>query len=166
MVINGNAQGSILVDKTTAAIPSGGVGNAVSADEAIGALAVIGSGGVLAAADAAGMPLSVPIPFQNKIVLIEHTRIAGTTHISGIDELAAQLEVGADLRLEREPTNMADEWAIKVFAGESRIGYVPADCNEILARLMDGGKVLSGKLTGKQKVGNWNKLHMEVSLDD
>ena len=50
-----------------------------------GMLAIIGAGAVIAAADAAGMPLSVPMPFQNKIVLLEDTRVAGTTHIQGID---------------------------------------------------------------------------------
>lgn len=130
------------------------------------ALATIGAGGIMSAADAAGASLSVPIPFQNKIVLIEDTRVAGTTHVHGIDEIAGKLEVGAGLRLEREPGNLADTWAIRVFAGDECIGYVSADCNEILARLMDGGKALSAKLTGKEKVGNWNKLHMEVSLDD
>ena len=131
-----------------------------------GMLATIGAGAVIAAADAAGMLLSVPMPFQNKIVLLEDTRVAGTTHIQGIDAVVHTLAVGAELRLEREPGNLADAWAIRVFAGSDRIGYVPADCNEVLARLMDGGKVLSAKLTGKEKVGNWNKLHMEVSLDD
>ena len=131
-----------------------------------GMLATIGAGAVIAAADAAGMPLSVPMPFQNKIVLLEDTRVAGTTHVQGIDAVVHTLAVGAELRLEREPGNLADVWAIRVFAGSDRIGYVPADCNEVLARLMDGGKVLSAKLTGKEKVGNWNKLHMEVSLDD
>lgn len=132
----------------------------------MGALATIGAGGVLAAADAAGASLSVPMPFQNSIVLVEHTRVAGTSHVHGIDAIVEQLEVGATLRLEREPGNLADAWAIRVFAGDVRIGYVPADCNEILARLMDGGKALSAKLLGKEKVGNWNKLHMEVSMDD
>lgn len=131
-----------------------------------GALATIGASGVIAAADAAGKPLSVPVPFQSKIVLVEDTRVAGTTHIHGIDALVEQLEVGMDLRLEREPGNLADCWAIRVFAGDERIGFVPADCNEVLARLMDGGKALSAKLTGKEKLGSWNKLHMEVSLDD
>ena len=130
------------------------------------ALATIGAGGLISATEAAGAPLSVPIPFQNKIVLIEDTRVAGTTHVHGIDGIVAKLEDGADLRLEREPGNMADAWAIRVYAGEERIGYVPADCNEVLARLMDGGKALSAKLTGKEKLGTWNKLHMEVSLDD
>lgn len=130
------------------------------------AITAIGAGGLIAAATAAGTPLSVPVPFQSKIVLIEDARVAGTTHVRGIDEIAEHLEVGMDLRFEREPGNLADYWAIKVYAGDDRIGFVPADCNEVLARLMDGGKALSGKLTGKEKLGTWNKLHMEVSLDD
>ena len=130
------------------------------------AIALIGAGGIIDAASAAGAPLSVPVPFQNKIVLIEETRVAGTTHVSGIDAIVEGLEVGMDLRFEREPGNLVDYWAIKVYAGDERIGFVPADCNEVLARLMDGGKALSAKLTGKEKLGNWNKLRMEVSLDD
>ena len=133
---------------------------------AAGAIAIIGAGGVIAAASAAGAPLSVPVPFQSKIVLIEDTRVAGTSHVKGIDGIVEGLEVGVELRFERDPGNLADGWAIKVYAGVERIGYVPADCNEIIARLMDGGKAVSGILTGKEKVGNWNKLHMEVSLDD
>lgn len=130
------------------------------------AIAAIGAGGIITAAEAGGAGLSVPVPFQNKIVLYDNLRIAGTTHVHGIDGIAERLEVGMDLRLERDPGNLADSWAIKVYAADERIGYVPADCNELLARLMDGGKALSAKLTGKEKVGNWNKLHMEVSLDD
>lgn len=130
------------------------------------ALATIGAGGIISAAGAAGAPLSVPVPFQSKIVLIEDVRVAGTTHVHGIDAIVESLDIDADLRLEREPGNLADAWAIKVYAGSERVGYVPADCNEILARLMDGGKALSAKLTGREKVGTWNKLHMEVSLDD
>ena len=130
------------------------------------AIALIGAGSIIDAAGSAGSTLSVPAPFQNRIVLIDETRVAGTTHVHGIDRIVEGLEVGMDLRLEREPGNLVDRWAIRVYAGTERIGYVPADCNEVLARLMDGGKALSAKLTGKEKLGTWNKLHMEVSLDD
>ena len=130
------------------------------------AITTIGAGGVIAAASATGTPLSIPVPFQSRIVLIEDTRVAGTTHIPGIDDIVERLEVGADLRFQRQPDNIADRWAIRVYAGDDRIGFVPADCNEVLARLMDGGKALSGKLTGKERLGTWNKLYMEVSLDD
>lgn len=129
-------------------------------------IVAIGAGGIVSAAEAAGAPLSVPIPFQNRILLFEDIRVAGTTHIREINSVVEGLEIGADLRLEREPRNLADTWAIKVFAGESRIGYVPADCNKLLALLMDGGKAISARLTSIEKVGDWNKLHMEVGLDD
>ena len=139
----------------------------VVANEKVGgAISLVGAGGIIDAANAAGASLSVPMPFQNRIVLIEDARIAGTTHIRGIDGIVEGIEVGMELRLEREPGNLADCWAIRVFAGDDRIGFVPADNNEVLARLMDGGKALSAKLTGKEKIGSWNKLHMEVSLDD
>lgn len=138
----------------------------LSEAEAATALAAIGAGSIIAAADAAGASLSVPMPFQNRIVLIEHARIAGTARIRDIDKISESLAMGAALSLEREPGNLADCWAIKVASGGSPIGYVPADCNEILARLMDGGKALSASLTGKETTGKWTRLYMEVSLDD
>lgn len=155
--VSSNLPGGVVVDMAEKAYGPGG--------EAAGVLAAIEKGG-LASLQAGGPSLSVPVPFQSKIVLIEDTRVAGTTHIHNIDAIAEGLEVGMDLRLEREPGNLADAWAIRVYANDVRIGYVPADCNEILARLMDGGKALSARLTGKEKLGRWNKLHMEVSLDD
>lgn len=131
-----------------------------------GMLAPVGAGGIISATSAAGTPLSVPVPFKSKIVLLEDVRIAGTTHIFDIDAIVDRLETDMELRLVREPDNLVDGWAIRVFAGEDKIGYVPADCNEILARLMDGGKALCAKLIGKEVIGTWNKLRMEVSLDD
>ena len=83
-------------------------------EKAGGSISLVGAGGIIDAASAAGAPLSVPVPFQNRIVLIEDTRIAGTTHIRGIDGIVEGLEVGMELRLEREPGNLADCWAIRV----------------------------------------------------
>ena len=134
--------------------------------DAAGALATIGAGALIGISETAGTSLSVPIPFENPITLIEETRVAGTTHVPRIDAIVAELKCGCELRLQREPDNLADPWAIKVLAGEERIGYVPADCNEILARLMDGGKALSAKLRSKERIGSWHKLTMEVRLDD
>ena len=130
------------------------------------AITVVNAGSILAASDAQGTPLSVPVPFQNEIVLFEDMRIAGTTHIDDIDDIVDELPLESKLRLVREKDNLVDCWAIRVFVGESPIGYVPADCNEVLARLMDGGKALSATLVSKEKLGRWNKLHMEVILDD
>ncbi len=118
------------------------------------------------AAVAQGAGLSIPMPFEQKITLIPDTRVAGTTHIDNIDEIVAGLKVDDELELLRERDNRIDAYAIRVRAHGVPIGYICADCNEILARLMDGGKKLSAKLTSIEKVGRWNKLGLEVYLDD
>ena len=133
--------------------------------ENTGALVVIPTTALGTAPD--GSPgLSVPMPFANRIVLIDNTHVAGTTHIHDIGSIVAQLSEGQELDLVRDTNNTQDAWAIRVLAGSTRIGYVPADRNEILARLMDGGKKLGARITGMELLGNWHKIHMEVYLDD
>ena len=84
-----------------------------------------------------------------------------------VDEIQDSRSIAlVDDRLLREPGNLADTWAIKVFVGDVRIGYVPADRNEILARLMDGGKRLSAEVVDHELVGTWHKVTMGVWLDD
>lgn len=104
--------------------------------------------------------------FENRILLYEDVAIAGTTHIHDIDRIVKNIKIDSRLRFERDPENLHDRWAIKVFAENERIGFVPCDTNEILSRLMDGGKRVFGKLVDTERLGTWNKLHMEVYLDD
>lgn len=47
-----------------------------------------------------------------------------------------------------------------------RIGYVSCECNEFVARLIDGGKSVEGRLTDKEQIGSWTRLVMEVVLND
>ena len=129
------------------------------------ALSLVASGALGGAAEA-GAGLSIPVPFANRIVLLEDAHIAGTTHIRNIDELATGLESGYELELVRDTTNTQDAWAIRVLADGAKVGFIPADRNEVLARLMDGGKKLGATVTGKERLGNWHKIHMEVYLDD
>ncbi|MDO4401082.1 MAG: HIRAN domain-containing protein [Coriobacteriia bacterium] len=118
------------------------------------------------AGDAPGAALQVPMPFSQHIVLVEDIHVAGTTHVADIDEIVSDVQVGHELVFERDPGNSYDCWAIRVFAGGRRVGYVPCDCNEILARLMDAGKRIAGQVTAKERIGAWHKIHMEVYLDD
>lgn len=110
--------------------------------------------------------LSVPLPFESKIVLFERVRIAGTTHAPEIDTIMEAIAENATLRLVREPENQADKWAIRVEYGGKKIGYLPADKNELVARLMDGGKSLEATLIEHEQQGNWWKVYVEVSLID
>lgn len=110
--------------------------------------------------------LSVPVPFESKIVLFESVRIAGTTHTPNINDVIDRIPEDALLRFVREPDNQADPWVIRVEYDGRKIGYMPADKNELIARLMDGGKTLHGSLLERSLQGNWRKVYMEVSLID
>ncbi len=104
-------------------------------------------------------------PFAREIMLIE-CHIAGTSYrdIKGIEPTLA---VGSLLVLKREPDNAHDALAIMI-ADETghHLGYVPRVKNEALARLMDAGKLLFGKLEKKEWVGDWLKVEMRVFMRD
>lgn len=113
-----------------------------------------------------GNGISIGMPFPTTIVLHEDIVVAGTTHVADLATILEDVELPADVRFVRDPDNLHDAWAIKVMLGSSRIGFVPCDANEVLARLMDGGKRIEGTLFEKEIIGKWTKLHMEVKLVD
>ncbi|MBQ6395813.1 MAG: HIRAN domain-containing protein [Atopobiaceae bacterium] len=140
-------------------------------DEAINnALATIGGGAgtVLSLIHGkGGTSFDVPKPFSEPVLLVSDTRVSGTTHIDGIEGISEMLQEGDRLRFERQPQNRFDEWAIAVYdSRDNRIGFVPADINEIPARLMDAGKRLFGKVTSVEQRGSWQRIGMAVYLDD
>lgn len=128
------------------------------------ALAQLVQGGQLGTLGAGS--LSVPMPFENRIVLHESIRVAGTTHVADIDKVVGSMAEEETLTCRREPHNRADQWAIRLESKGHKVGYIPADCSELLARLMDGGKVLEAVVLDREKRGNWWRIHVEVSLFD
>ncbi len=129
----------------------------VSADELRGlAIAIKREGG----------GLTVPMPFVREIFLIE-CRIAGTTHVEDIDQKTALLAEGSILKFMREADNKFDSLAIPILnEQDERIGYVPREKNEVLARLMDGGKLVFGQVQSKELIGDWVKIVIKVFLKD
>ena len=117
-------------------------------------------------ANETGESLNAGMPFPTTITLCEDVMVAGTSHIVGIDDVLDSIELPADVKLVRDAGNLHDRWAIKVMHEGKRLGFVPCDVNEILARLMDGGKKLTGTVFEREVRGQWNKLHMEVTLVD
>ncbi len=110
--------------------------------------------------------LDIVTPFSQEIFLIE-VHIAGTTHIDNIDVLEPKLIEGVEVQFFREPDNQYDSKAIVVKDKDgNKLGYIHRDKNEILSRLMDAGKLLYGKVKGKEKIGEWTKIEMEVFLKD
>jgi len=76
------------------------------------------------------------------------------------------LKPGQMYRMVREPANKFDKFAIEIFFEDYKLGYVPAAQNEIVARLMDAGKMFFCKLIQKEWRGSWLKLETEIYMKD
>lgn len=104
-------------------------------------------------------------PFAKEIFLIE-THVAGTSHVP-IRQIEPTLIPSASLVLRREPANPHDKLAILILTGEGeKLGYIPRDRNEVLARLMDAGKFLFARLESKEWQGDWLHVSARVFLRD
>lgn len=124
-----------------------------------------GSGVVSLLHGTGGLP-DIPKPFERDIYLFD-TRVAGTSHIEGIEELEPHLNVDDKLEFFREPDNQYDDKAIAIKNTDGvKIGYVPKADNVIFARLMDAGKLLFGKVTAKEIRGSWLRIDIKVFLHE
>ena len=111
--------------------------------------------------------MEISAPFAQKVLIVEHARIAGTSHHGDNEEVLMGLEIDSELTLLREPSSRYDPWSIRILTSAGRmLGYMPADVNEILARLMDAGKRLFAKVSDKDSSDTWTKVYMDVFLDD
>lgn len=110
--------------------------------------------------------MTLPTPFERDIYLFD-TYVAGTTHIAGIEVLAASLREGDRLVFYREPDNPHDPQAIRIETlEEKKIGYVPRRDNVVFSRLMDAGKLLFATVEEKEMRGNWLKVDIKIYLHE
>ena len=88
-------------------------------------------------------------------------------------EVADMLETGLMLRLNREPHNRWDHSAIEVYAGEAKLGYIPRNENQTIARLMDNGIRMKACITeldpeafpyGSVKMEVWYEQAAEIAM--
>lgn len=100
-------------------------------------------------------------PFTREIFLLDIT-VAGTTFCKKINELAPLLVEGTILKMQRDPDNKHDEYAIGIYLDHDRIGWVPRDLNLIVARLMDAGKAFVCRVTGTKWKNEWLKIDAKV----
>ncbi|MEX1010833.1 MAG: HIRAN domain-containing protein [Balneolaceae bacterium] len=82
-------------------------------------------------------------------------------------EVETDLRRGKQLQLRREPENLHDEYAIEVYFGQHKSGYINRADSAVLALLMDQGIELrawimemgrSGYVSQKVKVVVWMNL--------
>lgn len=105
------------------------------------------------------------LPFVQEIFLLE-CHVAGTSHCD-LEEVEKDLHVTDVLIFKREPENPHDALAILILDKLGhKLGYVPRAKNEVLARLMDAGKLIFGKLEQKEWLNDWLKMEIRVYMRD
>lgn len=103
-------------------------------------------------------------PLQKRILLLD-TFVAGTAYIQD-REVFQEMKPGDRLRMLRED-NEQDRWAILLLDQAGRkAGYVPRKDNLILARLMDGGKLLEAEVMNLEQRSRFWKIDIRISLVD
>lgn len=101
------------------------------------------------------------------VCFIERTAVAGTAHVPGIRHLAERLVRGESLVLTRDAKNRHDVFAVAVHdVRGNTLGYLSCEYNEIVSRLLAGGKHVSGLVRSVSQVGRWMKIEMAVVLND
>jgi hypothetical protein len=105
----------------------------------------------------------LPMPFTKEIFLID-THVAGTSH-RNLEDIEPGLSCGDLLCFKRDAKNKYDKLAIIIHDDKgNQLGFVPREQNEILARLMDAGKLILGRLEKKTWHGDWLKLKIRVFM--
>ena len=87
--------------------------------------------------------------------------------MEGIEELEPFLKVDDKIEFFREPDNRYDPQAIVIrTTSGTKIGYVPKKDNVVFARQMDAGKLLFGRISEKEKRGNWEQIKIKIYLHE
>lgn len=117
--------------------------------------------GLLAALSKGSFSLDV---FEKEILVLK-CLVAGTS-FRKLDKVRDELKELVQLETKRESKNEFDEFAIALYFQDTKVGYIPRDKNEVLARLMDAGKQFYATICAKEMEGNWLKLEVKVILKD
>lgn len=102
-------------------------------------------------------------PFRREIFLLKII-VAGTTHCRDIELVENEIIPEKVLTMKREPENKHDKFAISVFCNETRIGYVPAELNEVCSRLMDAGKIFFCRVISKEWKNKWLRIESNIYM--
>jgi len=97
-------------------------------------------------------------------LILQTSPVAGFQHHAG-PGLFALMAVGDVLTLHREPDNPYDPKAVRVYWKGAQIGYAPRVENVDLARFMDQGQRVEGRIIHLQASRDpWKRVLMEIIL--
>ena len=102
--------------------------------------------------------------FKKDLLALE-CKVAGTS-FRKLDSVEAELTNTVKLEMKREAKNEFDDYAIALYFKEVKVGYVPRDKNEVIARLMDAGKGFYATIQASSMEGKWLKLDIKIFMQD
>lgn len=92
--------------------------------------------------------------------------VAGFQYYAGRTQWEG-LQVGDSLKFVREPDNAYDSNAVRIEWQGEKLGYVPRAGNAEIARLLDQGKKVSGRIVNLHKGrSHWQRILFEALLDN
>lgn len=102
---------------------------------------------------------------QKRSVKIYDNYIKGTEHYK-YSKVSHKIKEGDELILIREPDNHQDAFAIQVFYGSDKIGYIAAFENIVLANMLDAGVELNAFVSMRtDRYQVYNSIALEVFAD-
>jgi hypothetical protein len=84
-------------------------------------------------------------PKATREIRLSSPYIAGFQYYQGL-KLGQVLKENDSLTLKREPQNMHDCYAIEVYNGSNKLGYLPREENKVIARMMDQGMTVKARI--------------------
>lgn len=94
--------------------------------------------------------------------------IAGFRYWDGAEALSS-LQVGTPLTLKAEPDNPYDHDAIALYFGKCKLGYVPADENEVMSKMFfyGHGDAFEARVSQKNEEAEpWAQVRAAVLIKD
>ena len=98
-----------------------------------------------------------------KDIIVLESKVAGTMFYQP-EEFEPLLKENSLLKMQREPENPHDKFAVALLFENAKIGYIPRTQNEVIARLMDAGKDFSATVRDKKWYENSNELRVDIEI--
>lgn len=102
---------------------------------------------------------------RDKKYLLNECHIAGFCYYEGV-ELIEDLRTGDRLILRPEPQNPHDEFAVEVYRGQHKLGYLPRTENAHVSRLLRQGAAVYAELADVDASLYFEEIAIRVWLED
>ncbi len=115
---------------------------------------------------AGGLILPANSFINTKTIKIYDNYVKGLSHYH-FHKLKSEVKVGDEVQLKRDAENIYDSFAIQVNFAESRLGYISAFENIVLANMMDYGVNLKAYISQKdlsRKYYEWLAVEIYAEL--